>query len=166
MPAESDELLFRPMRRKKQALSVDECVELLRSEKRAALAVQGDNGYPYVLPIDFYYDHSEQALYFHCSREGHKIDAIRRCDKVCCSVWEAGTPKDGDWSLYVRSVVLFGRAEAVHDESVRVEKIRCLGRKYFPSQEEVEREIEKDLHRALVMKIVVEHMSGKLVHEK
>ena len=164
--SESKNVIFRPMRRKKQALSEEESRELLRTEKRAALAVQGEYGYPYVVPIDFYYEPSEQSIYFHSSREGHKIESLCRSNKVCCSVWDAGSTKDGDWALYVKSVVVFGRAEFVLDEDLREEKIRRLARKYYPSEEEVEREIARDLHRAQVVRIVIEHMSGKRVHEK
>ncbi|MBQ3938185.1 MAG: pyridoxamine 5'-phosphate oxidase family protein [Clostridia bacterium] len=64
------------MRRFRQALSEEECVSLLKTEKRGTLAVIGDGGYPYALPINFYYDEAENRIYFHCSREGHKADAM------------------------------------------------------------------------------------------
>ena len=69
--------MFRPMRRIKNQISDKECIDLLKSEWRGVLAVHGEDGYPYALPIDFMYDDAGGKIYFHCAREGHKIDAVR-----------------------------------------------------------------------------------------
>lgn len=156
---------FRPMRRFKQALSCAECVELLKTEKRGTLAVIGDGGYPYALPINFYYDEAENKIYFHCSSSGHKADAMRECDKVCFTVHNAGEQR-GDWSYYVKSVIVFGRAKPVEDNAAKYEKARAFGIKYYPNEEELDRELERDLNRVRIMEINIEHISGKLVHEK
>ena len=70
--------MFRPMRRFKQALSAEECLEVLKEEKRGTLALAGDEGYPYALPINYFYEEASGRIYFHGAGEGHKIDAIRR----------------------------------------------------------------------------------------
>jgi len=158
--------MFRPMRRKKQEISKEECLRILREEKRGVLAVAGDDGYPYAVPLDFYYDEDEEIIYFHGAREGHKIDAIKRCDKVCFTVYNQGYQKDGDWSYYVTSVIVFGRAALVTDEAVTYEKSRALGEKYFPTQEEVERELKQAVSRVQIVAISIDHMTGKLVHEQ
>lgn len=158
--------MFRPMRRKKQEISKEECLRILREEKRGVLAVAGDDGYPYAVPLDFYYDEDEEIIYFHGAREGHKIDAIKRCDKVCFTVYNQGYQKDGDWSYYVTSVIVFGRAALVTDETVTYEKSRALGEKYFPTQEEVERELKQAVSRVQIVAISIDHMTGKLVHEQ
>ena len=158
--------MFRPMRRKKQEVSREECFRILREEKRAVLSVAGDDGYPYGVPLDFYFDENEETIYFHCAREGHKIDAIKKCDKVCFTVYNQGYRKDGDWSYYVTSVIVFGRAALVTDETVTYEKARALGEKYFPTQEDVERELEQAVKRVQIVAISIDHMTGKLVHEQ
>ena len=61
----------------------EECRQILKTEKRGVLSVIGDNGYPYGIPINFYYDENDGKIYFHCAKEGHKIDAIKNCDKAC-----------------------------------------------------------------------------------
>ena len=156
---------FRSMRRFKQALSGAECVELLKTEKRGTLAVIGDGGYPYALPINYYYDEAENKIYFHCSGSGHKADAMSHCDNVCFTAHDAGEQR-GDWSYYVRSVIVFGRAKPVKDTVIKYEKAKAFGMKYYPSTEELDRELERDLDRVRIMEITIEHMSGKLVHEK
>ena len=74
--------MFRPMRRIKQQIPEEECIKILKEEPRGVLSVLGDDGYPYGVPIDHYYDEKTGRIYFHCAKEGHKLDAIRRCDKV------------------------------------------------------------------------------------
>ena len=72
--------MFRDMRRFKQQLTSEECETILRDQKRGVLAVLGDMGYPYTVPLNYVYDNG--CLYFHSALQGHKIDAIRSCDKT------------------------------------------------------------------------------------
>ena len=57
--------MFRKMRRSPQALTKEEIVEVLKKETRGVLSVQGDDGYPYGVPINHYYDEETGKLYFH-----------------------------------------------------------------------------------------------------
>ena len=77
--------MFRDLTRKKQKLSLEECKEILKQEVRGVLAVNGDDGYPYALPINFYFDERNNKIYFHSGKVGHKLDAIDSSDKV--SFW-------------------------------------------------------------------------------
>lgn len=158
--------MFRQMRRMKQQVSEEECVRVLREAKRGVLSLIGDGGYPYGVPIDFVYDEEAGKIYFHSAAEGHKIDAIRACDKACFTVWQDNYRKDGDWSWYVTGVIAFGRAEIVEDRAVVIDKVRKLALKYYPTAEEVEKEIARDGNRVGLIALTVEHMTGKLVHEK
>lgn len=51
--------MFRQMRRFKQQVSQEKCIEILKSEPRGVLAVLGDDGYPYTIPLDFFYDEKD-----------------------------------------------------------------------------------------------------------
>ncbi len=155
--------MFREMRRFRQAVSRDECEKILREEKRAVLSVNGDDGYPYAVPINFLYD--DGKIYFHCAKAGHKLDAMLQDDKVCFTVHDSGYRKD-DWSYYVTSVVVFGRARVMDDDTEMREKIKRFGMKYYPTEQEVDEEIRKDAARVNFVEITIEHMTGKLVHEK
>lgn len=158
--------MFRQMRRFKQQIAESECIEILRNEPRGVLALLGDGGYPYTVPLDFYYDEADGAIYFHGAKEGHKIDAIERCDKASFCVMDSGFKKEGDWALYIRSVVAFGRIRKVTDAEKTWEKVCKLGMKYHPTAESVADEWEKAKDRVLCLKLAVEHITGKLVHEK
>ncbi|MBR1833592.1 MAG: pyridoxamine 5'-phosphate oxidase family protein [Ruminiclostridium sp.] len=157
--------MFRPMRRFKQEVSREECIKILTEEKRAVFAVNGDDGYPYAVPVNFWYDSEADRIYFHCSKAGHKLDAMLKDDRVCFTVYNTGYQKE-DWSYYVTSVIVFGRAKVMDNEEEKREKIKRFGMKYYPSEAEVDEEIRKDFSRVNFVEITIEHMTGKLVHEK
>ena len=157
--------MFRPMRRFKQEVSREECIKILTEEKRAVFAVNGDDGYPYAVPVNFWYDSEADRIYFHCAKAGHKLDAMLADDKVCFTVYNTGYRKE-DWSYYVTSVIVFGRAKIMDDEEEKREKIKRFGMKYYPTEQEVDEEIRKDFSRVNFVEITIEHMTGKLVHEK
>lgn len=157
--------MFRPIRRKKNIIPDEAAKALLHTCRRGAFALHGDDGYPYAVPMDFYYDEAENRIYFHSAKAGHKIDAIRANDKVCFTVWEDGTLED-DWAYYVSSCVAFGRARLIDDPAVTEEKVRKLALKYYPSADEVEEEIRQDIHGVQLIAIEIEHFSGKRIHER
>ena len=159
--------MFRRMRRAGQQVSEDAYKAVLEQEKRAAFSVIGDDGYPYTVPIDFYYDGQENKIYFHGAKEGHKADAIRRCDKVCFAVWNQGFKKEGRWEWNATSVVVFGRVKLVTDPAVKEEKLRSLASKYYPTADEVEKEMTAPgFGQVQLFAIEVEQMTGKLVNER
>ena len=157
--------MFRPLRRHRQKISEADCRALLTTARRGVLAVHGDDGYPYGVPLNFLYDEADECVYFHCALEGHKLDAINRDPKVCFTVFGNDVKRD-DWAWYVTSVILFGRAFPVTDEIKKDAILRALAKKYFPDEEDVESDMERNAARAGVIAIRIEHMSGKLVHEK
>lgn len=158
--------MFRPMRRFKQALSEEECLEVLKEGKRGTLALAGDDGYPYALPINYYFDPDSRRIYFHGAGEGHKIDAIQRCDKVSFCVHDDGVKLEGDWAYTVRSVILFGRLHILEDRERGMALLRKIGLKYYPTEAEVEDVMIRAASRVTMLELVPEHMTGKRVHEK
>ena len=83
--------MFREMRRFKQQISQEECIEILKTEPRGILSMLGDDGYPYGIPLNHWYCEEDGHIYFHGARAGHKIDAVQRCDKVSYCVYDQGT---------------------------------------------------------------------------
>jgi len=159
-------MMFRKIRRIKNEISVEDAKALLRNNMRATLSVNGDDGYPYTIPINFNYDEDDHKIYFHSAKKGHKIDSIKVNDKVCLTTWNDGDLEDGDWAFHVSSCVVFGRAKLIEDRIITEEKVRKLARKYYPSAEEVEEEIKKGIHGVQLVAIEIEHISGKRVHER
>jgi len=157
--------MFREMMRFKQAIPREECIRILQEEKRGVLSVLGDDDYPYGMPINHWYCPEDGKIYFHGGRQGHKIDAIRRHDKVSFCVYDSGFRKEGDWALNIKSVIVFGRVEIVEDEDWAIEVSRRLSRKFTQDEDYIQHEVEKSGPRTLVFALRPEHMTGKLVNE-
>lgn len=159
--------MFRELRRSKQQVSVEACKKVLSEESRAAFSVIGQDGYPYTVPINFYYEESDNRIYFHGAKEGHKIDAIKNCDKVCLTTWNQGYKKEESWEWNPTSVVVFGRVKLIDDINIMKEPLKKLGLKYYPTLAEVEEEMSSSsMDHVQMFAIDIEHMTGKLVNEK
>ncbi len=114
--------MFRKMRRFKQQLTDDACAEVLKNGQRGILAVLGDEGYPYTVPLDYVY--TDGKLYFHSAAEGHKVDAVRAEPKASfCVLAQREQDADG-WSYYFDSVVVFGKVQIIEDEEERLHALR------------------------------------------
>ena len=157
--------MFREMMRKKQQLSAEECVEVLKSQPSGVLSVLGDEGYPYGMPMNHWYCEEDGKLYFHSGMKGHRTDAMTACDKASFCVYDEGYRREGEWALNIRSVIAFGRLQVVTDEKKIMEFIWRLGDKFTDDQDYLEREIAQALDHTLVFALDVEHMTGKLVNE-
>lgn len=156
--------MFREMRRFRQQASMEECMEILNNARRGVLAVMGDDDYPYTVPLDFVY--ADGHIYFHCAKEGHKLDAIRKHDKVSFCVLSDGIREENEWWYHFTSVIAFGRIREIADEAEKDRYLRLLGRKYFPAEEHLEKEMASSASRANVLDITIEHMTGKRIKEK
>lgn len=95
--------MFRPMRRKKKEISEEAAKQLLQKERRGVFAVNGDDGYPYAVPVNYYYSEEDNKIYFHGARAGHKVDALKQDDKVCFTVYGNETIKEETWAPYMQA---------------------------------------------------------------
>lgn len=157
--------MFRKMNRIKQALSQEECIDILKKELRGVLSVLGDDDYPYGLPINHFYNEEDGKLYFHSGRIGHKIDAIKRHPKVSFCVYDEGKRNDGDWFLTIRSVIVFGKIEIIEDQETVYDIARKLSHKFTQDENYIEQEVEKSGPATFMFAIVPEFMTGKRVTE-
>ena len=151
---------FRNMRRKRQQLSEAESVGILQKATSGTLALLGDNGYPYAVPISYVYH--EGKLYFHSALSGHKVDAIRQCDKASFCVIEQDDVQPKKYTTFFRSVIAFGRIHVIEDEAEKLSTARMLGNRYNPNDDEsLKKEIESGLSRMLMIRFDIEHLTGK-----
>ncbi len=157
--------MFREITRRKQALSKEECIRLLIEEKRGVLAVQGDDGYPYALPINQYFDEETGNIYFHSGKFGHKIDSIKKCDKASFCVYDRGFLKPGEWPLNIKSVIVFGRIHVVEDKERTADLARRLSYKFIDDEEYIEDQIDTLIDVTALIELIPEHITGKLVNE-
>ena len=158
--------MFRQIRRKKNEISVEEAKELLCSSRMGILAVNGDDGYPYAVPINYYYDETDNKIYFHGSRVGHKVDAIKNCDRICFTVTGKETVKQESWAPFVKSTVVFGRCHLIDDRERALKILKRFAMKYYPDEQTADEEISHSANAVRMFEIVIEHISGKEVQER
>lgn len=151
--------MFREMRRKNQELSREESIEVLLRGTSGVLALQGDDDYPYAVPLSYVYH--DDKIYFHCAKTGHKLDAIEKNNKVSFCVIDADDVKSEEFTTYFRSVILFGKAHILEGDEKR-RTLEILAKKYTPDDEEGRtKEIDMLLKAVTMVEIDIEHMTGK-----
>lgn len=151
---------FRKMRRFRQQLTKSECDAILSTGTSGTLALLGDNGYPYAIPISYVY--ADSKLYFHSAKTGHKVDAIKQHDKASFCVIAADDIHPSEFTTYFRSVIAFGRIQIIESEDERMYAASLLGARYNPGDEAgLQKELEKGLSHMLVIRFDIEHLTGK-----
>lgn len=153
--------MFREMRRGRQQLSNEECKQILCRGTNGILAVQDDHGYPYAVPMSYVY--ANGAVYFHCAKAGHKMDAIAHCNKASFCVVDKDEIVPEKFTTLYRSVIVFGCAVVVEDKEEKRRSIRALMGKYSPNEgaQKTEAEIDAYWERLCMVKLTIEHMTGK-----
>ncbi len=157
--------MFRPLRRIKQQLNNEECISVLKNEVRGVLSVLGDNDYPYTIPLNFYYSENENKIYFHGANSGHKIDSIKKHNKVSFCVYDNGVLIEGKRGLNYKSVIVFGRIKILEDKEKSLNICRQLAYKFDFEKEYIEEEIKNFAKFVTVLELTPEHISGKSVNE-
>ncbi len=158
-------MMFRELSRKNKQISDEECIQFLINERRGVLSVTGDGGYPYGMPMNHYYNESDGKIYFHCGLNGHRIDALKVCNKASLCVYDSGYVNEGDWALNIKSVIVFGKIEIIDDIETIKDISEKLSYKFTEDNDYIQREIEAFANRTLLLKLTPEHICGKLVKE-
>ena len=152
--------MFREMRRKKQELTEERTIEVLNRCTAGTLAVIGDGGYPYSVPLSYVYDGGK--IYFHCASEGHKLDAINKDSRVSFSVIDNDQIVQEKYTTYFRSVIVFGKAHVIEDQDAKRTALEKLALKYSPDYREgIADEIDGSFKAVRMVQIDIEHMTGK-----
>ena len=153
--------MFRPMRRFKQALSPEECRAVLERGTSGVLALSGDEGWPYAVPLSYVY--ADGKLYFHSAQSGHKVDAVRSCPRASFCVIGQDHIVPEEYTTYFRSVIAFGRTRILEDEAEKQAAIWLLAEKYCPgdSPEHRQEAIRREAGGLCLVSLSIEHMTGK-----
>lgn len=153
--------MFHPMRRSRQQLSEETTLDLLRTCTHGTLALAGDDGYPYAVPLSYVYH--EGRLYFHGAKQGHKIDAMQHNDRASFCVVAQDLVVPEEYTTYYRSVIAFGRMRTVDDPQEIQTALMLLGRRYNPgaTDEHVQAAIDRELAAVRVLALEIEHVTGK-----
>ena len=151
------------MRRKKQELTEKQCLDILRRAKTATLALSGDDGYPYSVPMNFVYE--DGKIYFHGAKEGHKMDCLKQCDKASFCVMDKGFKKDGEWAIHYQSVIVFGKIHMVNDPDKVKEICTQLCLKFTDDQNYIDHELKYSGPSVQCFELIPDYISGKIIKE-
>ncbi len=157
--------MFRELIRKNKQLSHDDCIKLLKSEKRGVLSVIGDDDYPYGMPMNHFYNEEDGMIYFHCGKIGHRIDSLKKHDKVSFCIYDEGFRMENEWALNIKSVIVFGKIEIIDDINQIIDITTDLSYKFTQDEEYIRKEINTYGKATLLLKLVPDHVCGKLVTE-
>ena len=152
--------MFRELRRKNQSLNEEDCIKILKNASSGVLATLGDDNYPYAVPLNFTYN--DNKVYFHCATKGHKLDAIKKNNKVSFCVVDSEEVISDKFTTDYRSVIIFGKARVIEDNKEKAKTILYLCEKYSPDQKDSWQEtIKNSIDRFSMVEIAIEHISGK-----
>lgn len=153
--------MFREMRRNKQQLPQQEAIAILNKETSGVLALLGDEGYPYAVPMSYVY--KDGKIYFHSAVTGHKVDAARRSLKASFCVVSQDMVVPEKYTTLFSSVVAFGRIREITDEGEKRKALGLLGKKYHPLDTEGHRMevVDQALIKVCMLEFEIEHLTGK-----
>lgn len=150
----------REMYKKDRQMSVEETEKAFAAGNHGTLAVNGDDGYPYAVPVNYIYD--EGNIYIHTAKYGYKIDALNRDDKVCFSVILNSRVEQSMFTAAFRSVVAFGKASFVEDDAERRRILEQFIYKLAPDFVEGGMKfVDAAIGKTALIKIDVEEIKGK-----
>jgi hypothetical protein len=153
------------MRRKdREVTDIDEIKNILNVCKTASVAMIDEN-MPYVVPLSYGYELKDDrlVLYFHCAKEGRKLEILKRNPKVCFAVFQEGEPLYAETApcnsgYYYSSVIGDGIASFIEDSA----KKRHALQKMFAQQADKRVEFtEAQADSVCVFQIVSESYTGK-----
>jgi nitroimidazol reductase NimA-like FMN-containing flavoprotein (pyridoxamine 5'-phosphate oxidase superfamily) len=157
--------MFRKLAKQNKAISEEACIELLKNQKRGVLSVLGDDDYPYGTPLNHFYDEESGKIYFHSGKIGHRIDAMRACDKVSYCVYREAYKEPDFWALNFHCVHVFGRVEFIEDVEKIEDICRKLSHKFTDDEAYIDDEVKKALKGTICYAITIENMTGKKINE-
>ncbi len=151
---------MRGMRRSRQLLSREDCESILNEQTSGVLSVYGDDDYPYGVPLSYVY--ADGKLYFHSAKTGHKIDAVRKNNKVSFTIIAQDNIVPEEYTTHFRSVIVFGRVRILETDTEKRVAIEQLAEKYMPDLKEGRlQEIDREFSRLCMLELTIDHMTGK-----
>lgn len=157
--------MFRELVRKHKQMPESECIDILKSETRGVLSVLGDNDYPYGMPMNHFYNEADGKIYFHCGNVGHRLDSLKKHNKVSFCCYNQGHKNEDEWFYNVKSVIAFGKIEIIDDMDKIIDISTKLCEKFPCGDGYAEKEIAASGHRTLLLEMTIENLCGKYITE-
>jgi nitroimidazol reductase NimA-like FMN-containing flavoprotein (pyridoxamine 5'-phosphate oxidase superfamily) len=152
--------MFRELRLKDRKLPEEKAAEILEAGEYGVLSTCGADGQPYGVPLNYAYESGR--IYFHCAKEGRKLDNIAANTRVCFTVVGRAQVLPSEHTTAYESVIATGGAAEILGEE-KLHALRLLVEKYSPEYlEEGLACVEKAGDRTGVVRIDIEDLCGKV----
>lgn len=149
----------RPIRRSERALANEQAADILQKGEYGVLSTVSPDGQPYGVPVSFAY--ANNALYFHCAVEGHKLDNLAFNPRVSFCVVGGTEVLPDKFATRYESAIVFGKAFELTGNEKRSALIELLKKYSADFLEKGERYVDSDIDKTKVFKIEIESLSGK-----
>ena len=120
--------MFREMRSKANMLTNEEVENILKTSPNGTLALYGENGYPYSVPVNFVY--SDGKIYFHGAAEGYKLDCMKKDPHVSFSVIGKDDIAKENFTTLFSSVIAFGTIRVIDTIEEKIPVLEAMVGKY------------------------------------
>ena len=152
--------MFREIQRRNRALTESEAREIMARAEHGVLATIGEDGWPYAVPLNHVL--VDNVIYAHCARKGHKLDNIAHEARVSYCAVASVTVVPSEITTLYESAIVFGRAALVTDEAERLRTLKLLTERFSDfSDEQIEEHVRVKGHGAAMIRIEIEHITGK-----
>lgn len=147
----------------KNQLTREQCLALLDSAGTGVLCLNGTDGWPYAVPVNFV--RVGDAVYYHGRKTGERVtcmEADGRCRLVAFSEggYEDYGPDACDTTTAFESAIVKGTVSAVEDEKEKAEVLRALTDKLVPSKKDSTLAMDR-VPRTGVFRITMDEVTGK-----
>lgn len=152
---------MREMHQKNRKLSDEATFELLKKGEHGILALNGDDGYPYAVPIT--YSYFDNCIYFHSANHGYKIDILKMNPKACFSVIINVEVMPSKFSAKFESVIVKGDISFVEDKNEKNRALEFLVDHYSSEYKEIGMKFINGPfgEKTTVFKMTIKEISGK-----
>jgi nitroimidazol reductase NimA-like FMN-containing flavoprotein (pyridoxamine 5'-phosphate oxidase superfamily) len=152
--------MYKKIRRKDRATDNEAALTLLIEGEYGVLSTVDQENQPYGVPAN--YEITDNSIFIHSATEGHKLTNIMSNRKVSFCVVGETELLPGQFSTRYESVIVFGTASILEGEKQKRAALKALLEKYSPDHlESGEKYINKFINKVVVIKITIDHITGK-----
>jgi uncharacterized protein len=152
------------MRRKDREFKEPGEIGLIIAKADVCRIAMADNNMPYIVTMNFGYREGKNAcFYFHCAKEGRKLEMIGKNNFVCFELDTDHRLYEGekgcDWGMKFSSVVGYGTITIVENNESRIEALNCIMSHYSDKKQfSYDRKV---LENTTILRLDIMEMTGK-----
>jgi nitroimidazol reductase NimA-like FMN-containing flavoprotein (pyridoxamine 5'-phosphate oxidase superfamily) len=138
--------------------------KILKSTKYVTIALSLDNQ-PYLVSLSHGYDENRNCIYFHCAKEGKKLDYLKSNNQIWGQALLDCGYSEGECNHFFASVHFQGKVTLIDKPEEKRQALECMTRQLDKNPEPLVAKIPKidpeRLKGTVLGRIDIDYMSGK-----